>query len=272
MYIDSHCHLEAKDFRAADGSDERPEILRRAREAGVRKLICIGSGSSFAEIENALAYAERDPDIYAAVGIHPHDARNVEEPGPDAPQPCGEELWRRICAAAAHPRVVAVGETGLDYYYNHSSKAAQRALFERSLGLAVAVNKPVTLHIRDAQEEARELVRACGGVPRGGVVHCFTGNLEDARRWLELGFHISFSGIVTFKSAKDIQAAARFVPADRLLIETDCPYLSPNPLRGKRNEPSYVVHTAAFLAELRGQPVAELAAAATAATERLFNL
>ncbi|MFO0572922.1 MAG: TatD family hydrolase [Polyangia bacterium] len=293
--IDTHCHLEPDDFRrtAPDGGtdaaqfiDERPDVLERAHRAGLVQLVVIGSGHGLDEIRNAVALASSHEALFAAVGVHPHDARTVINPDrPDEPSeaeggrtpqratrgPRGEALWHEIETAAAAPRVVAVGETGLDYYYNYSLPEEQQALFRRTLRLSAKVHKPVVLHIRDAHPEALRIV-AEEGAPAGGVVHCFTGGPDEARAWLELGFYISLSGIVTFKSAAAIQAAARLVPSDRLLLETDCPYLAPVPHRGKRNEPAYLVHTAAFVAKLRGVALPELAAATTAAARRLFRL
>jgi TatD DNase family protein len=259
--IDSHCHLEAKDFRGADGADERVAVVARARAAGVGPLVCIGSGGSLAEVDNAIAWAEADARIWAAIGIHPHDAGRMDE-----------ATFSRIAELARHPRVVAIGETGLDFYYDHSDRDAQARVYARFLRLAAEVEKPVTLHVRDAHAEARAIYEQHADRALGGIVHCFTGTPEDAQAWLALGLHISFSGILTFKSAAPIQAAARLVPADRILVETDCPYLAPVPHRGKRNEPAYVVHTADKLAELRGASPEQIAAQTTANAQRLLGL
>lgn len=310
MWIDSHCHLEPEDFRrpaaaAGEALDERPEVLARARAAGVGRLIVIGSGHGIAEIENALALAQAHPQLFAVIGVHPHDASIIEapdaapaaasasapaaasvsspiaalagqEPGPAERERHGlrgAALWAHIeHLAATEPRVVAVGETGLDYFYKNAPPAHQQALLRRFIRLSTRIGKPLSLHIRDAHLDAQRIVREEGGAPAGGVIHCFTGGPDEARSWLALGFHISLSGIVTFKSAAAIQEAARLVPADRLLLETDCPYLAPVPLRGQRNEPAYLVHTAAFVARLRGVSLAELSAATRQATERLFKL
>jgi TatD DNase family protein len=188
-----------------------------------------------------------------------------------------EPTFARIAELARHPRVCAIGETGLDYHYDHSPRDVQQAVFARFLRLAAEVNKPVTLHIRDAHEDARalwaaEVARAPSLTATGGVVHCFTGTPEDADAWLALGLHVSFSGIATFKSAVGIQEAARRVPAERILVETDCPYLAPIPHRGKRNEPAYVVHTAQRVADLRGVSLDELARQTTLNARRLFGL
>lgn len=309
MWIDSHCHLEPEDFCRPDAAggppgDERPEVLARARAAGVSRLIVIGSGHGIAEVRNAIAFAQADPQLFAAIGIHPHDATIIEEPvaaslvaanaatnaatneatnappaGPAAerrpavPGPRGAELWAEIeHLATTEPRVVAVGETGLDYFYKNSSPAHQQALLRRFVRLSARIGKPLSLHIRDAHADAQRIIVEEGGAPAGGVVHCFTGGPDEAQSWLALGFHISLSGIVTFKSAAAIQAAARLVPAERLLLETDCPYLAPVPLRGQRNEPAYLVHTGAFVARLRGVSPAELAATTTRAAADLFRL
>ena len=269
MFVDSHCHLEAKDFRrksddlaaqAGAPLDERDEVVQRALDAGVRHLVCIGSGASLVEAENAVAWAERHPFITATVGIHPHDAKNVDD-----------AIWARLSELARHPRVVAIGETGLDYHYDYSPRDVQQAVFARFLSLASTTDRPVTLHVRDAHEDARRIY-AANPPCRGGVVHCFTGTPEDAMAWVALGLHVSFSGILTFKSALDIQEAARHVPDDRILVETDCPYLAPMPYRGKRNEPAYVVHTAQKLADLRGTSLDEIAGLTTANARTLFAL
>jgi TatD DNase family protein len=184
----------------------------------------------------------------------------------------GEALFAEIARLSRDPKVVCVGETGLDYYYKYSTPEEQQALLRRFCQLSREVGKPLSLHIRDAHDDARRIVAEGDGPAAGGVIHCFTGTPDDARKWLDLGLHLSFSGIVTFKSATAIQAACRLAPPDRLLLETDCPYLTPAPLRGKRNEPAYLVHTAAFVARLRGVPEAELAQATSQATRRLFRL
>jgi len=260
-FVDSHCHLEAKDFRSPEGEDDRDAVVARAEAAGVAGFVCIGSGGSLVEVDNAIAWAERSPAIWAAIGIHPHDAAHMDE-----------ATYARIAELARHPRVVAIGETGLDYHYDHSPRKVQQEVFSRFLRLGAEVKKPVTLHIRDAHEDARAIYAADADRALGGVVHCFTGTAADAEAWLALGLHISFSGILTFKSATQIQEAARLVPADRILVETDCPYLAPIPHRGRRNEPGYVVHTAAKLAELRGQSAELIAEQTTRNAAALFSL
>jgi TatD DNase family protein len=282
MWIDSHCHLEADDFRVTDPNtaqvhDERPEIVARAKAGGVSRLIVIGSGRGRTEIDNAIAWAHKDPDIVAAIGVHPHEAGGMTD-----------DLWHDIERLAADSRVVAVGESGLDYHYKLSTPEAQAQLMRRFLRLGMARRKPISLHIRsdekraagsaelgtDAHRDALRIVKEeCGGAPpAGGVIHCFTGNADEARAWLDLGFHISLSGIVTFKSAEPIREAARIIPGDRLLLETDAPFLAPVPHRGKRNEPALLVHTATQVAALRGVPLDRLADETRRATEQLFAL
>lgn len=283
MWIDSHCHLEADDYRRSDPAsgqdhDERLEIVARAKAAGVKRLIVIGSGRGRTEIDNAIEWAHKDPDIVAAIGVHPHEAGGMTD-----------ELWHDIERLARDPRVVAVGESGLDYHYRLSTAEAQAQVMRRFLQLSMALHKPISLHIRsdekrqaegsrdeavDAHRDALRIVREiCGGPPpAGGVIHCFTGNADEARAWLDLGFHISLSGIVTFKTAEAIREAARIVPNDRLLLETDAPFLAPVPQRGKRNEPSLLVHTATQVAALRGVPLHQLADETRSATAKLFGL
>jgi TatD DNase family protein len=252
MLTDSHCHLEVADF-----GDEREQVIQRARDAGVTKLICIGSGKSLDEVHNAISLAETHADIWAAIGIHPHEAARV----PDG-------TIAEIERLAAHPRVVAIGETGLDYYYDHSPRAEQQQLLREFIRMAHRVEKPLSFHIRDAHDDA--LAIAAEEKASEGCIHCFTGTRDQAEKWVGLGFHISFSGAVTFKSAAQIREAAAWVPIERILVETDCPFLAPVPLRGKRNEPAYLVHTARLLAEVRGISLETLAQATTDNTRRLF--
>jgi len=254
--IDSHCHLDFPDY-----GDELPEVLARARAAGVVRMICVGSGKDLGSARSAIALAAREPDIYASVGIHPHDVAHMDEAS-----------WQELDGLARAPRVVAIGETGLDYYYDHSPRDQQRSAFRRFIALACTTRLPIICHIRDAHEEAAEILAAENAAEVGGVIHCFTGGVADARRYLALGFQLSFSGILTFKNATAIREAAVDAPLERVMVETDAPYLAPIPHRGKRNEPSYVVNTLALLAELRGISFDEAAAATTANTRRVFNL
>jgi TatD DNase family protein len=254
--IDSHCHLDFPDFQ-----DELPEVLARARQAGVVTMICIGSGRDLTPARAAVALAAREPDVFASVGVHPHDVGSMTE-----------DTWLALDDLARAHRVVGIGETGLDYYYDHSPRDAQQAAFRRFIALARAVGRPVICHIRDAHEEAAQIMNDEGAREVGGVIHCFTGGVTDASRYLDLGFHISLSGILTFRNAQSIREAAAAAPLDRLMVETDAPYLAPMPHRGKRNEPAFVIHTLALLAELRGIDFDEAAAATTANARRLFRL
>ena len=253
MLIDSHCHLDFETF-----APELDAVVDRARKAGVGGLLTICTKLS--EFERVRGIAERFPDVWCSVGVHPHEA--ASEPHTDA---------KRLVALTHHPKVVGIGEAGLDYYYEHSPREAQRAIFREHIAAARESGLPLIVHSRDADEETIELLDE--GARAGnltGVIHCFSSTAFLAERSLALGFYISFSGIVTFKKADELRAVAKSIPEDRLLVETDSPYLAPVPFRGKRNEPAYVAHTAAFVAELRGVSREQLAGASTANFHRLF--
>src|SRR5512143_1150919 len=253
--IDSHCHLDM-DFDA-----DREAVLARARAAGVSAMVTIGASGRFDANHTAVALAAAYAEIYATVGVHPHEAASVDDAAID-----------QIAALAAQPKVVAIGETGLDYHSEHSPRPAQRMAFARFVQLAHRLQLPIVVHLREADDDAVEVLRAERGSEVGGVIHCFSGDAASARRFLDLGFHISFSGIVTFKTADALREAARLVPADRLMVETDAPFLAPIPYRGRRNEPALVVQTAAVIAEVRGETLAQVAAETSANTRRLFRL
>lgn len=253
--IDSHCHLDQSYF-----GDERAAVLDRARQAGVRAFVCVGVGRGSGAAEEAAAIAAAEPDVFATVGVHPHDTAVATE-----------EHWTAYERLARAPRVVGIGETGLDYYYQHAPRDVQQAAYRRSIGLARAVGLPVVSHVRDAHADAAAILgEEAGGLP--GVIHCFTGGVPEARAYLDLGQVLSFSGIVTFKNAGNVREAAAFAPLDRILIETDAPYLAPVPHRGRRNEPAYIVETLKVVAGLRGITPDELDAATTENTRRLFRL
>ena len=253
MLVDSHCHLDFPDF-----APERDAVLARARAAGIGHFLTIGTGlSRFAGVR---AVAESAPDIHCTVGVHPHDAAAEPLDGPE-----------RLIAEGAHPKVVGFGETGLDYYYNHSPREAQIANFRAHIEAAREAKLPLVVHTRDAEDDTIAILaeeQKRGAV--AGVIHCFTGTARLAAAALELGFHISVSGIATFKKSDELRATLKDVRLDRLLVETDAPYLAPQPKRGKRNEPAFVVHTAEMLAELKGVSFATLADATTANFFRLF--
>lgn len=241
MLADSHCHLNYKGL-----VEEQQAILERARARGVTAMLNISTRES--EWDAVLATAEREPDVWATVGIHPHEADQH-----------GHVDTAKLVERAQHPRVVGIGESGLDYYYDHSDRARQQASFRAHIAAARETGLPIVVHTRDAEDDTAAILReemGKGAYP--GVIHCFTASQAFADIALDLGFYISISGIVTFKNAKDLQATAAALPIDRLLIETDAPFLAPVPHRGKTGEPSFVADTAAFLAELRGDDLEEL--------------
>lgn len=252
--VDSHTHIDSEEF---DG--DRAEVLARARAAGV--TLMVDPGCDVPSSERAVALAEAHEDVYAAVGIHPHTAREAS--------PAAFDTLRRL---AAHPRVVAVGETGLDYHYDFSPRDQQRESLAMHVALAHEVGLPMVLHCRNAEEDLIAILERLDGARCGGVVHCFTGPAAVAMRLVALGFYIGVTGIVTFKKAVDVQETARQVPVERLLVETDAPYLAPIPYRGKRNEPAYVAETVRCIAGLRGMSVEALAEATAANARRLFRL
>jgi TatD DNase family protein len=255
--VDSHAHLDGPEF-----ASDRQAVLERARAAGVERIVLIGLWRQPGDFGSAMELAAEDPGfLWATAGVHPHESGRV----PDAD-------WLSLEERARDPRVVGIGETGLDYHYLHSTREAQRSGFERQLALARSVGKPVSVHLREAEEDSLAMLRDSGvGRLPGGVIHCFSGDARAAERYLELGLTLSFSGIVTFKNATGVQEAARLTPLDRLLIETDAPFLAPVPHRGKRNEPAYVTFTAQKIADLKGLPVEEVGAAALRNTQRLFS-
>ena len=249
MFVDSHAHLDGKQF-----DSDREEVIARAREAGVRTIVAIGNGDGPPNLDAGVLLAERYPFMYATIGIHPHEARLAD----DAAYLTMERLAR-------HPKVIAWGEIGLDYYYDHSPRETQKQVFTRQMELAAAANLPIIIHCRpsdgsdDAWEDCLGLIQsqwAANGV--GGILHCFTGTWPQAKRALDMGFMISFAGNMTFPKAQQIRDAALEVPLDRMLIETDAPYLAPVPHRGKRNEPAFVKETARRLGELRGLSMEEV--------------
>ena len=241
-------------------ADDLDATLQAGLDAGVEQFVHVGC--SLTSMDRAVQLARAHAPIFAVVGVHPHEANTVD----DAALATIERL-------AADPCVVAVGETGLDYYYDHAPRDDQRRALAAQVELARRLDMPVVLHIRDAHREALDIVAEAG--PRTsnpGMVHCFTGDADQAKCWLELGFHVSFSGIATFKKATDIREAARLVPADRITLETDAPFLSPEPLRGRKNQPAHVAFTCARLAAERGVTSQELAAQATANTRTLLGI
>jgi TatD DNase family protein len=254
MLIDSHCHLDFADFGA-----ERDAVLARARRAGVGGMLTICT--KVTEFPEVRALAEANDDVWCSVGIHPHEAEH---------QP--ETTSAALVEMARHPKVVGIGETGLDFHYDHSPRDRQEAVFRAHAAAAREAGLPLIVHTRNADEATATVLReeSREGVLTG-VIHCFSSGRELAEKALEIGFYISLSGIVTFKNAAELRSIARDVPLDRLLVETDAPYLAPVPHRGKRNEPAFLIHTAALVAELRGIALEDLARATTDNFFRLFG-
>ena len=251
-WFDTHCHLDSE--HNPGGADS---ILERARQAGVSAFLCVGVGG-VSQAEQALATAERHPDVYASAGVHPHDA--------------ARDGALDFSTLFAHPRLLAVGEVGLDYHYDHSPRETQAEVFRRYIALARSLQKPLIIHTRSAAEDTLQMLENEGARDAGGVIHCFSEDRAFAARALDLGFYLSFSGIVTFKSARAIQEVAAWAPADRILVETDSPYLAPVPLRGKPCEPAFVVHTGKYVATLRNLEPAHLAALTTENARRCFRV
>jgi TatD DNase family protein len=250
MLVDSHCHI---DFAEPDA---RPALIARARAAGVATMLTIGTKAE--ELPEVIEIASSDPDIWATVGVHPHEAAATPDSAID-----------RMAAMVSHPKVVGIGETGLDFHYDHSPRDRQAQLFRAQCRLARAAGLPVIVHSRDADAETAAIL-AEEGMSKG-VIHCFSTSRALSEPALALGFHISISGIVTFKNADELRGIVAEIPLDRLLIETDAPYLAPVPLRGKTNEPAFIVHTAAKVAELKGISVEELGRATSDNFFRLFG-
>jgi TatD DNase family protein len=246
MLIDSHCHLQYKGL-----VEDQQAVLSRAREAGIGGFLNISTRAS--EWEAVVATAAREPDVWASVGIHPHEADNHAD--------LGEQV---LLDAAAHPKVIGIGETGLDYYYDHSDRETQQALFRTHIAVARQTGLPAIIHTRDAEEDtARILADEMGKGAFPALIHCFTASAGFAHQMLDLGLSISLSGIVTFKNAKDLQEIAKELPEDRLLVETDAPFLAPVPHRGAVCEPAFTADTARFVAGLRGVDAARLAESTT---------
>jgi len=252
--IDSHCHLNYEGL-----VERQTEVLHNARARGVSGFLNISTRQR--EWNDVIGVAERNADVWATVGVHPHEA--------DAHPDLGAKA---LTDAASHSRVIAIGECGLDYYYDKSDRTAQRERFRAHIEAARQTGLPLVVHTREAEDDTAEILSEAvreGGVT--GVLHCFTGSAELARKGLDLGFHVSLSGIVTFKNAQDLQEIAKWLPADQMLVETDSPFLAPVPHRGQKCEPAFVADTAQFVADLRGEDVDQLAEATTANFFKLFS-
>ena len=261
MLIDSHAHLDAPNYDA-----DRAEVIDRARRAGVEIMLEIcGSDISKGSLDAGLKLVEEYPFIYGAVGAHPHEASLYDD-----------ALEQKLLAMSEREKVIGWGEIGLDYHYDYSPREVQRRVFSRQLRLALERRLPAIIHTREAEDDTIKILRedwmGAGGDAVGGIIHCFTGTQRLADAALEMGFYISFSGALTFKNAADLRNVARAIPMERLLVETDCPFLAPLPHRGKRNEPAFVRETAAKLAELKGVSVEEIARATSENFRGLFGL
>jgi TatD DNase family protein len=259
-FIDSHCHIDGEQFDV-----DRDDVVQRARDAGVVAMLNVGTGDPRSgDFERAVDVVNRYVNVFAAVGVHPHDAKLYD----DAAEEHLVDLIRR------NDKIIAWGEIGLDFYYDHSPRDVQLSVFKRQIAKARELKLPIIIHSRDANDETvQTLVDECSYSSfAGGIMHCFGGTADMAKSLMAVGFLISFAGNVTFKKAENIREAASVVPLDRLLIETDCPFLTPVPLRGKRNEPGFVTHTARFLADLYGVKTEELADRTTQNFLEFFKL
>lgn len=264
MFVDSHAHLEGHKY-----DSDRADVLSRASQVGVNTVLCIGNSDIPDGFDCAIKLAEQFSNVFATVGIHPHEAKLGNE-----------ELYAKLNELAKHQKIVGWGEIGLDYHYDHSPREVQRTVFIRQMQLAREANLPIIIHCRptdnteNAWQETFALIREhwSGRSERSGIIHCFTGEPKHMHEAVGLGFMVSFSGAVTFPKAENIRAAARECPLDRILIETDSPYLAPIPYRGKRNEPAYVIETAKKIAEVRGISLEEVGEATTRNFKRFFNL
>ena len=263
MFVDSHAHLDGKQF-----DTDREQVIARARESGVQTIVSIGNGDGPAQVDCGIQLAEKYDFIYATLGIHPHEARLADE-----------AAYQKMERLARHDKVIAWGEIGLDYFYDHSARDVQKKVFTRQMELAATAKLPIVIHCRpsegseNAWEDCFELMQkhwAAKGL--GGILHCFTGTWAQAQRALDMGFMISFAGNVTFPKAHQIRDAALEVPLERMLIETDSPYLAPVPNRGKRNEPAFVKETARKLGELRGLMMEEVGQQTTRNFYNFFKL
>jgi TatD DNase family protein len=249
--VDSHCHLDDAKF-----DQDRDQVIERALAAGVETMMAIGTGDGPPDLETAVRQADRHAFIYATIGVHPHDASKATA-----------GTFAKLRGLAAHPKVLAIGEIGLDYHYDFSPREVQRSVFEQQLEIAAESRKPIVIHTREAWTDTLSILRQQW--QGAGIMHCFTGDASQAREALDLGFHLSYGGVLTFPKAEGVREAARMTPEDRLLVETDCPYLAPVPHRGKRNEPAFIVETVRRLAEVRGASPEAIAEITTRNFERL---
>jgi TatD DNase family protein len=256
LLIDSHAHIQGKEY-----AGEVDAVIARARAAGVETIIAVGGAGDMSSNNEAVALAAQFENVYATVGMHPHDAKDV-----------GNDELRALRELTSQPKVIAVGETGLDFYYSHSPHDVQRRVFAQFIQMARATDLPIVVHERDAATQAAEMLRVEGGGDLPGVIHCFTGNYDAACAYLDLGFYLSFTGIITFKNAEPVRDVVCKVPLERILVETDSPYLTPAPHRGKRNEPAYVRFVAETIANVKNVTLEEVARVTTVNVKNLFGI
>ena len=256
MLIDSHAHIQGKEY-----AGEAEAVIARAHAAGVEAIIAVGGAGDMSSNSEAVRLAYGFANVYATVGMHPHDAKDV-----------GAEELAVLQQLAEDPKVIAIGETGLDYYYSHSPHDVQRRVFGQFIQMARQTELPIVVHERDAAQEAVQLLRGEGGGDLRGVIHCFTGNYQAATAYLDLGFYLSFTGIITFKNAEPLREVVRKVPLEKIFVETDSPYLTPVPHRGKRNEPAYVRFVAEAIAKIKAIAVEEIAQVTSANVKQLFRI
>ena len=256
MLIDSHAHIQGKEY-----AGEADAVIARAHAAGVEGIIAVGGAGNMSSNTEAVRLANVFPNVYATVGMHPHDAKDV-----------GAAELEVLKNLAADAKVVAIGETGLDYYYSHSPHEVQRRVFAQFIHMARQTHLPIVVHERDAAQDGAALLRREGAGELRGVIHCFTGNYESACAYLDLGFYLSFTGIITFKNASALREVVNKVPLERMLVETDSPYLTPVPHRGKRNEPAYVRFVAETIAKVKDIAFEEIAQVTTANVKQLFRI
>ena len=254
MLFDSHAHLEDRQF-----DRDRDEVIRRAKESGVELIVNVGYNMK--HIKKSLEISDKYPFIYSVIGLHPHDAKTANE-----------DFWDELYRLSAHPKVVAIGEMGLDYFRDHSPRPVQREVFRRQINIARDLQMPIVIHDRDAHGDIMQIIKEENAREVGGVFHSYSGSWEMARELLKLGFYLSISGPVTYKNARKLVEVVEKAPLDRLLIETDCPYLTPHPQRGKRNEPALVRLTAERIAEIRGISFAEVASATLNNGKEVFRI
>ena len=258
MLIDSHAHLNFKEYSSPD---EIGQLLDRAREQGVDTIINIGGGEAYEGNLKAIEVANQYPHVYATVGIHPHDAKIVTD-----------EMVEDLRKLSQDPRVVAIGEVGLDFFYNNSDPQIQEEAFRKMIRLAREVKLPLSIHVRDAYDRLYQIMEEEKAFECGGVIHCFSGDWEFAQKMIDKKFYISFSGIITFKKSTELREVVKKVPTEYILVETDAPYLTPEPFRGKKNEPAYVRKVAEKIAEIKGLTLEDVARVTTLNARRLFRL